>query len=98
VADEAHREPPRLVRKLQAAVESGDPAGSRDALHSLLGMSGEAGAQALYQQVRRLYVPLLERGEWPDAPNWLDHLQALAGRTELALKAYCSAESRSGAA
>jgi hypothetical protein len=54
-----------------------DVQGSIDALHSLLGMSGEAGAQALYQQVRKLYVPLLEEGEWP-AATWLPQLQDLA--------------------
>jgi hypothetical protein len=51
---------------------------SLDALHSLLGMSGEAGAQALYQQVRRVYVPLLEQAAGPPG-GWLPQLQA-AGR------------------
>lgn len=88
----------RLVGALKDAAERTDRQRSLDALHSLLGMSGEAGAQALYQQIRRLYVPLLEQGEWPDADGWLDHLQALAARTELALKAYCADETRSGAA
>ena len=83
----------RLVEKLQTAVQGGDVQGSVDALHSLLGMSGEAGAQALYQQVRRLYVPLLEEGQWPAGHAWLPQLQALAARTERALKAYCTAES-----
>jgi FOG: HPt domain len=83
----------RLVGKLKSAVEGGDVEGSIDALHSLLGMSGEAGALALYQEVRRLYVPLLEQGQWPAGPAWLGQLQLLAGRTEEALKAYCAAES-----
>jgi two-component system CAI-1 autoinducer sensor kinase/phosphatase CqsS len=85
----------RLVRKLQAAVESGDADGSRDALHSLLGMSGEAGAMALYQHVRQLYVPLLEDGQWPSGTAWLGELLDLAGRTEEALRAYCETESGS---
>lgn len=85
----------RLVDRLADAVEGSDVQGSIDALHSLLGMSGEAGAQALYQQVRRVYVPLLEQGQWPSGPGWLGELQALAARTEEALKAYCAAESRS---
>ena len=58
----------RLIDTLREAVETTDVQGSIDALHSLLGMSGEAGAQALYQQVRKLYVPLLEEGDWPAAP------------------------------
>lgn len=87
----------RLVDKLQGAVAGADVQGSIDALHSLLGMSGEAGAQALYQQVRRLYVPLLEEGEWPAGSAWLPELQALARRTEEALRAYCDTASRSAA-
>lgn len=87
----------RLVGTLRVAVENTDIQGSIDALHSLLGMSGEAGAQALYQQVRKLYVPLLEEGEWPSGSAWLPQLQALADRTEEALKAYCATESRSSA-
>jgi CheY-like chemotaxis protein len=88
----------RLVGELVDAAERHDRHRSLDALHSLLGMSGEAGAQALYQQVRRLYVPLLEQDEWPEAPGWLEHLRSLAARTDQALKAYCANETRSGAA
>ncbi|QJW84478.1 hypothetical protein HK414_14290 [Ramlibacter terrae] len=60
-------------------------------------MSGEAGAQALYQHVRRVYVPLLEHDQWPAAAGWLADLQSLAARTEAALKAYCATESRQDA-
>lgn len=82
----------RLVATLQRAVDGGDVQGSIDALHSLLGMSGEAGAQALYQHVRRLYVPLLEEGKWPTGREWLPRLQALALRTGEALRAYCASQ------
>jgi CheY-like chemotaxis protein len=85
----------RLVGTLEQAVQESDVQGSIDALHSLLGMSGEAGAQALYHQVRKLYVPLLEEGEWPTGSTWLPQLQELAGRTEEALRAYCAAQARS---
>ena len=88
----------RLVNTLQEAVEGADVQGSIDALHSLLGMSGEAGAQALYQYVRKLYVPLLEQGQWPSGDRWLPQLQGLASRTEQALRAYCAQQTRSGAA
>ena len=88
----------RLVLTLQEAVEEGDVQGSIDALHSLLGMSGEAGAQALYQHVRRLYVPLLEEGQWPTGREWVPQLQALARGTEAAVRAYCAQQARSGAA
>lgn len=87
----------RLVRALQEAADQHDRQRSLDALHSLLGMSGEAGAQALYQQVRRMYVPLLEHGQWPAAEDWMADLRSLAARTEAALKAYCATESRQDA-
>jgi HPt (histidine-containing phosphotransfer) domain-containing protein len=80
----------RLVERLRGAVEAGNREASRDALHALLGMSGEAGALALYQQVRRIYVPLLEEGRWPAGDAWLGELQALAARTEEALRSYCA--------
>lgn len=86
----------RLVDTLREAVDGGDVQGSIAALHSLLGMSGEAGAQALYQHVRKLYVPLLEEGQWPSGHEWLPQLQALAARTEEALRAYCAQQSHSG--
>jgi two-component system CAI-1 autoinducer sensor kinase/phosphatase CqsS len=88
----------RLVRVLAEAAERRDPQRSLDALHSLLGMSGEAGALALYQLVRRVYVPLLEQGQWPAAGGWIAQLQALEVRTRNALRAYCASESRAGTA
>jgi HPt (histidine-containing phosphotransfer) domain-containing protein len=88
----------RLVLALEPAARAGDQPRSLDVLHSLLGMSGEAGAQALYQHVRRVYVPLLEQGQWPASANWLAELQAVATQTEDALKAYCATEFRSNAA
>lgn len=87
----------RLVDALGGAVEGGDVQGSIDALHSLLGMSGEAGAQTLYQYVRKLYVPLLEEGQWPSGHAWLPQLQELARRTEDALRAYCASQTQSSA-
>jgi len=88
----------RLLANLQEAAARSDLQGTQAALHSLLGMSGEAGAQAFYQQVRKLYVPLLEHGQWPAAPDWLPQLQQLAARTEEALKAYSTGQAHSGAA
>ena len=88
----------RLLNALQEAVRQSDTQASLAALHSLLGMSGEAGAQGLYQHVRKLYVPLLEHGEWPAPADWLAQLRQLAARTEEALKAYCAQQARSSAA
>jgi CheY-like chemotaxis protein len=81
----------RLLDVLGDAVQGRELQQAQDALHSLLGMSGEAGALALYQRVRRIYVPVLEERRWPDGPDWLLHLRLLAARTEEALREYASA-------
>lgn len=78
----------RLVDQLDQSVAQGDLPPTLDTLHSLLGMSGEAGATALYQLVRRVYVPMLEQRSWPSASDWVEHIRVLAGRTEEALRAY----------
>jgi CheY-like chemotaxis protein len=88
----------RLVVTLEEAAGQGDLARSVEAMHSLLGMSGEAGALALYQLVRRLYVPMLEQQRWPPEAGWIEQLKALATRSVEALQSYCAAESRAGAA
>lgn len=87
----------RLVDKLDISVAQRDLAQSVDTLHSLLGMSGEAGAAALYQLVRRFYIPMVEERRWPSAPGWPDQIRALALETDRALKAYDLAASRLGA-
>jgi CheY-like chemotaxis protein/signal transduction histidine kinase len=78
----------RLLDVLAEAVRDRDLERAQDALHSLLGMSGEAGALALYQRVRRIYVPVLEQRSWPEGDDWLPQLRALAARTEQALRDY----------
>jgi two-component system CAI-1 autoinducer sensor kinase/phosphatase CqsS len=80
-----------LVGKMQRHVQQKDFQACSEALHSLLGMSGEAGATALYQAVRRAYVPMVETGQWPVRPDWAGEIAALAARTEFALKAYRAA-------
>ena len=45
-------------------------------------------ALALYQRVRGVYVPVLEKAEWPPLEQWLPAVQLLATRTEQALREY----------
>jgi CheY-like chemotaxis protein len=80
-----------LVGKLQRHAAQHEVLACIDVLHSLLGMSGEAGTQALYQAVRRVYVPMVETREWPSEPDWAGHIAALAAETEQALRAYGAA-------
>jgi two-component system, CAI-1 autoinducer sensor kinase/phosphatase CqsS len=87
----------RLVDKLDAASARQDLDEALDALHSLLGMSGEAGASALHQLVRRVYVPMVEERRWPAATGWIEQIRALAARTDQALTAYGQEQSRANA-
>jgi two-component system CAI-1 autoinducer sensor kinase/phosphatase CqsS len=77
-----------LVGKLQRQSAQQDFKACVDTLHSLLGMSGEAGAQALYQAVRRVYVPMVENQSWPAQTGWVGNIAALAAETDKALKDY----------
>jgi two-component system CAI-1 autoinducer sensor kinase/phosphatase CqsS len=78
----------RLIDRLETAEQRQDLSGGLEALHSLLGMSGEAGAAALHHLVRRIYVPMIEEHLWPQAEGWLGQIRALALRTDEALTAY----------
>ena len=84
----------RLIDKLEAAAARRDLAEGLEALHSLLGMSGEAGAAALHQLVRRIYVPMVEEHRWPAADGWLQQIRALAVKTDAALVAYGREQAR----
>jgi CheY-like chemotaxis protein len=86
-----------LVGKLQRHAERHDFQACVDVLHSLLGMSGEAGAPALYQAVRRIYVPMVENKEWPPQAEWPARIAALAAETVQALRAYGAAHAGAGA-
>lgn len=75
------------VGKVTLSASENDLAACRDALHSLIGMSGEAGAQALCQLARRIYLPVKEN-RWPALVDWTESLQTLAGDSYRALDDY----------
>ncbi len=77
-----------LVDRLEHSVARQDLPESIEILHSLLGMSGEAGAAGLYQLVRRVYIPMVDERHWPEDAEWLVQLKALADQTGEALRAY----------
>jgi two-component system, CAI-1 autoinducer sensor kinase/phosphatase CqsS len=74
----------RFVARLEECLASKDRNGVHGALHSLLGMSGEAGAQALYQAVERVYGVISE-GEWPRETDWVAQIRRLVALTEEAM-------------
>jgi two-component system CAI-1 autoinducer sensor kinase/phosphatase CqsS len=59
-----------------------------EALHSLVGMSGEAGAAALYRSSRQTYVSMLERRQWPPEAGWAGRIADLTQRTNLELQGW----------
>ena len=83
-----------LVDRLERSAGTEDLEESIDALHSLLGMSGEAGAQALHRLVRRFYVSMIEARAWPADSDWVAHIRTAAARAEQALRAYGPMQSR----
>jgi two-component system, CAI-1 autoinducer sensor kinase/phosphatase CqsS len=80
-----------LVERLQRHAGEGDLQACSGVLHSLLGMSGEVGAPALYHAVRRAYVPMVEAGSWPADPRWAERIATIAGDTLQALAAWRAA-------
>ena len=83
----------RLVDRLEHGATQRDLQASMDALHSLLGISGEAGAQALHRLVRSVYAPMVEAGTWPPDDAWLAPVRTAAANAQQALTAYAAARS-----
>jgi signal transduction histidine kinase/DNA-binding NarL/FixJ family response regulator len=65
----------RLVDELQRCVAKADAEGTRDALHTLVGLSGEAGARILHQVARKHYESLLEQRQ-PEGSGWIREIDA----------------------
>jgi len=78
----------RLVDGLGASASEGDMQASQDLLHSLLGTSGDAGAQALYQLVRGIYIPMIEGQLWPQSSDWVGNIAGVAADSVRALRDY----------
>jgi two-component system CAI-1 autoinducer sensor kinase/phosphatase CqsS len=74
-----------LLASVESAAKAKDAKTCCEALHSLLGMSGEVGAIALYRFVRKCYTPLVDEGRWPEHDDWTASLRTLVERTRQAL-------------
>jgi|GEM_PF-6878147 hypothetical protein len=67
------------------------------AKHSLLGMSGDVGAQALHRLVKR-YYPLIATGVLPMEADWFDRIEQTHAATVRALQAAFPENGNSGKA
>ncbi len=83
----------RLLGQLEDAAQAQDLKACLDAMHSMLGISGEAGAQGLYRVTRSIYVPALESKSWPMQPDWLAQIKSASEDAQQALRAYALAHS-----
>lgn len=75
----------RFVQQLEQSLAVRDRLGANQALHSLVGISGEAGAQALHLAAKG-YYGALATGAWPAEPDWLEKIRQLATATERAVQ------------
>lgn len=78
----------RHVQSLEQAATSDDREGVSAALHALVGLAGEVGAQALHARARERYAGWLE-GQRPGGEAWTRELRELLEATERALWQYC---------
>lgn len=74
-----------LLNRLNQSVVKQDFELAHQTLHTFLGISGDIGASALHQLIRRIYPPV-ENGHWPSEENWLKEITALSEKTNAALR------------
>ncbi|HEY4296716.1 MAG TPA: response regulator [Paraburkholderia sp.] len=80
-----------LAVRLTTSAAALDLDSTHNALHVLLGVSGNIGAKALHRFARQIY-PRVVAGEWPLEPDWLAQICMLGERSADALQArYASA-------
>jgi CheY-like chemotaxis protein/HPt (histidine-containing phosphotransfer) domain-containing protein len=78
------------VTRLAASVADGDVGSAHDALHLLLGVSGNIGATALHQFTRPIYERLLDAEVFAEG-DWLARICSLSDRSAEALETYFDA-------
>lgn len=78
----------RHVQSLEQAAAAHEQEAVSKALHALVGLAGEAGAQALHTRARALYAGWLD-GQRPASAGWTRELRELLEATERALWQHC---------
>ncbi len=71
----------RLVQELHDCTAAGNAEGTRSALHTLVGVSGETGARALHHLLRHRYREWLDSRP-PEGAGWIEEVRALLASTE----------------
>ncbi|MES3004107.1 MAG: response regulator [Pseudomonadota bacterium] len=83
----------RLIQRIESAAEREQLDECLELLHSLLGLSGEAGAAALHRMIRQVYAQMRQEQLFPSRHQWVDPIAELGRESALALKQYGSVES-----
>lgn len=78
----------RLSQQIKASTNNQQLEDMHEALHSLLGISGSAGAVALPQFIKKQVYPAIDAGRWPDTPQWLETIESLSAATLHAIAQY----------
>lgn len=74
------------LSQLQACAAEGDREAMRDVLHSLVGIAGDMGAEALRVNLRAVYAGV-DSGQWPAGTGWITQATELFEQTERFMRA-----------
>lgn len=77
-----------LIQTVRASVEQKNHTLLYETLHSLLGISGDAGALTLHAFLRNRIYAQVHKGAWPEEANWLETIEALFSASEVKIRAY----------
>ena len=80
----------RIVERLERSAAQLELEACLELLHSLVGLSGEAGAGALHRLSKRIYVQMSQDRRLPGEAHWVEPISALAAQSTRALKEYGS--------
>ena len=77
-----------LQERISLGLDNKDLNDVHEALHSLLGISGDCGAKLLHQFIRHRIYPEIDRGFWPSEERWLETIASLRAQAQAALEEY----------
>ena len=78
----------RIIERLESSAARADLEACMELMHSLVGLSGEAGAAALHRLARGIYVQMTQDRRFPAEPQWVEPIARLASESIAALNAY----------
>lgn len=75
------------LEKLASHLADDDLTQAKALLHALLGLTGQLGAKAIYEEVHAQYALMMETERWPEDQDWLVNLRQLFADTDRVLRA-----------